>query len=87
VRWIGATCVYLDGVNGANGDPGDGHTGKDVAADLEGPHGQGCVEDCTGGPTELGEADEGGHEKSAIGGDEEELDKGEGYGVAELVHD
>lgn len=74
-------------MNGANGNPGDGHAGKDVAADLEGAHGQGRVEDRAGGWAELGEADEGGHEKSAVGGDEEELDKGEGYGVAKLVHD
>jgi len=79
--------TYLDGVNGADGDPGDGHAGKDVAADLEGTHGEGSVQDCAGGGTEPSEADEGGHEEGTVGGDEEELDKGEGYGVAELVHD
>ena len=79
--------TYLDGVNGANGDPGDGHAGKDMTAHLESAHGQGCVEDCASGPAEGGEADKGGHEKGAVGGDEEELDKGEGYGVAEVIHD
>ena len=58
--------AYLDGMNGANGDPGDGHAGKDVTADLEGTHGQGCVENCTSGRAELGKADEGGHEKGAV---------------------
>ena len=78
---------YLDGMNGANGDPGDGHAGKDVTTDLEGTHRQGCVEDCTSGWAEPRETDEGGHEKGAIGSDEEELDEGEGYRVAKLVHD
>jgi len=31
--------VYLDCVNGANGDPGDGHAGKDVTSYLESAHG------------------------------------------------
>jgi len=31
--------VYLDCVNGANGDPGDGHAGKDVTPYLESAHG------------------------------------------------
>ena len=79
--------VYLDGVNGANGDPGDGHAGKDMATDLESAHGQSCAEDGTGGSAELGETDKRGHEESTVGGDEEELDKGEGYGVAKLIHD
>ena len=29
---------YLDGMNGANGNPRDGHAGKDVTTDLEGTH-------------------------------------------------
>lgn len=77
----------LDCMNGANGDPGDGHAGKDMTADLEGAHGQGGVEDWAGGGAESGETDEGGHEEGTVGGDEEELDKGEGDGVAEGVHD
>ena len=83
----GGVCVYLDGMNGADGNPRDGHAGKDVTADLEGTHRQGCVEDSAGRPAELGETNERGHEKSTVGGDEEELDKGEGYGVAKLIHD
>ena len=74
-------------MDGANWNPGDGHAGKDVTADLEGPHGEGCVEDCARGGTEPGEADEGGHEDGAVGCDEEELDKGEGDGVTKVVHD
>ena len=58
-----------------------------MAADLEGAHGEGGVEDCAGGRAEPGEPDEGGHEEGTVGGDEEELDKGEGDGVAEGVHD
>lgn len=79
--------IYLDGMNGADGNPRDGHAGKDVTADLEGTHRQGRVKDCARRAAELGETDEGGHEKGAIGSDEEELDKGEGYGVAKLIHD
>ena len=58
-----------------------------MTADLESAHRQGCVEDCASGPAELGETDEGGHEKNAVGSDKEELDEGEGYGVAKLIHD
>jgi len=74
-------------MNGADGNPGDGHTRKDMTADLESTHGQGRIKDCASGGAELGETDEGGHEKGAIGSDEEELDEGEGYGVAKLIHD
>ena len=74
-------------MDGADGDPGDGHAGKDMTAYLEGAHGEGGVEDCAGGGAEPGDADEGGHEEGTVGGDKEELDKGEGDGVAEGVHD
>jgi hypothetical protein len=49
--WIGVG--YLDGMNGANGDPRDGHAGKDVTADLEGAHRQSRAEDGAGGWAEL----------------------------------
>ena len=74
-------------MNSANWNPGDGHAGKDVTADLEGTHGQGRVEDCASGRAELGETDQRGHEEGTVGSDKEELDKGEGYRVAKLIHD
>ena len=74
-------------MNGANGDTRDGHAGKDVTADLESTHGQGCIEDSTGWWTEPGETNGRGHEKGAKGSDKEELDKGEGDRVAKLIHD
>lgn len=77
----------LDCVNGADGNPGNGHAGKDVTADLESTHRQGRVENRASRWAELGETKEGGHEESAEGGDEKELDEGEGYGVAKAVHD
>ena len=74
-------------MDGANRNSRDGHARKDVTADLESTHGQGGIEDGTSRWAEFGKANERGHEKSAEGSDEEELDKGEGYRVAELIHD
>lgn len=72
---------------GADRNPRNGHARKDVTADLESTHRQGRIEDSTSWWAELGETNERGHEKSAEGSDKEELDKGEGYRVAELIHD
>ena len=77
----------LDGVDGADGDPGDGHAGEYVTADLEEGHGEGVADDSGGRGPYAGEADEGAGEDEAVGGDEAELDKGEGDGEAELRED
>lgn len=78
---------YLYRVNCADGNPRDGHARKDVTADLESTHRQGCVENGTSRWAELGEANERGHEESAEGSDEEELDECESYGVSKAIHD
>ena len=82
------TCgTDLDSVHSADGDTRDGHAGEDMTSDLEHAHGERALDDGLVRTAELGEADDGAHEKQTVGRDEAELDEGEGDGVAELHED
>lgn len=86
-RWKYENTTHLDGVHGANVNPGDRHTRKHMPADLECTHRQGCPEYGDRWRAQLAEINGRGHDEEAAEGNKTKLDDGESDWIAKLLED